>query len=460
MPILETVQLAIRQHRLMASDARVVVAVSGGADSLALLHILHRLGYRLHVATLDHGARGAESAADAQFVADIAAAWGLPVTVGHLAGDDHSEAAMRSGRYAFLADVARQVGAVTMATGHHADDQAETLLLRLVRGTGLDGLAGMGWRAPVPGHPGLSVVRPLLGVTRAEIDTYCAAHNLKPRHDPTNDDTDYLRNRVRHDVLPLLETLNPNVRAALVRLADNAALDADYMAGALREALAGVVLEADGGRVSLARARFRAMPPALQRRTVLYLGRLVGGDGVEIGYERVTAALRLLLDGEQGAVVQLGGGVQARVDYDRVLFEREDAPPPRPRLALSPGTEQVFKVGEPVPLVGGRLLVARHLPDDFTPLAALHLPPGAALGLRTRQPGDRLALPGLQGRHKTLKAWMIDQKIPAGLRPQIPLLIVDGAVAIVLYRPALTVMLPWRNPQEGWEIHQLGWHNG
>ncbi|MBZ0278007.1 MAG: tRNA lysidine(34) synthetase TilS, partial [Anaerolineae bacterium] len=228
----------IQKHNLIPPHTMIVVAVSGGADSLALLHLLRdirkRLRCDLHVATLDHGLRGEAGAADARFVAETAASWGLPVTVGQVSvpalmsqTGQGLEAAARRARYAFLAQTAQTTGAAVIASAHHADDQAETILLHLLRGAGLNGLRGMAYRAPVPGYPHLTLIRPLLNVTRTEIDSYCREHGLVPREDASNQDVAMLRNRIRAEVLPRLRTINPQIAQALISLADNAAVDQD-----------------------------------------------------------------------------------------------------------------------------------------------------------------------------------------------------------------------------------------
>ncbi|MCS7070409.1 MAG: tRNA lysidine(34) synthetase TilS, partial [Anaerolinea sp.] len=162
----------IRDQRLIPTGAQVLAAVSGGADSLCLLHVLHDLqgtfGFRLTAATFDHGLRGIEGAADAAFVVDLCAEWGIPCHAGRASGPltAHAagiglEAAARRARYEFLMSVCRHTGADTVAVGHHADDQAETVLLRLLRGSSLTGIAGMAFAAPMPYAPAIRLIRPL-----------------------------------------------------------------------------------------------------------------------------------------------------------------------------------------------------------------------------------------------------------------------------------------------------------
>ena len=282
--LLARVRQYAQRYRLFSPGETVVVGVSGGPDSLCLLHLLRRLAPELrlwlHVAHLHHGLRGAEADADAAFVAELADCWGLPCTVGRAdvaalareAGLSLEEAA-RQARYRFLAGVAEAGGAATLAVGHNADDQAETVLMHFLRGSGAAGLRGMLPRTPlddyrllqaatipiasghrvtalrsprwrqvfvvyswtaqplavsgadgdasdpppspgprVPASPRLHLVRPLLSISRAEIEAYCAEYRLAPRTDRSNEDTIFFRNRLRHELLPLLETYNPGIR--------------------------------------------------------------------------------------------------------------------------------------------------------------------------------------------------------------------------------------------------------
>ncbi|MCE7946225.1 MAG: tRNA lysidine(34) synthetase TilS [Chloroflexi bacterium CFX4] len=313
--LLEQVRAFCRTEGLFAGGERVLVAVSGGADSLALLHILNALradlGIAIHAATLDHGLRGAHGAEDAAFVAQLAAAWQIPCVVGSAdvprlaaAWRLGAEAAARRARYAFLRQTAAQVGALCVATGHHLDDQVETVLLHLIRGSGLAGLRGI---LPLSEREGVRLVRPLLAVTHADLAAYVAALGITPRDDPTNADQHYARNKVRHAVLPLLREINPSVAAHVGRMA--AMLREDY--AALLASLPPVVPP------SIRREDFLGLPLALRR---LWLRAAVAhlAPDHELSFERVEAAIRFVERLRKVGGVQLGGGLWLRANPTRL----------------------------------------------------------------------------------------------------------------------------------------------
>ncbi len=251
-----------------AAGDGVAVAVSGGADSLALLHALRALagprGWRLAVVTVDHGLRPG-SAADAAFVADHAKALGLPALVRTLGPADLAphrqagpEGAARAARYGALWPAADELGCAWLATGHTLDDQAETVLLQLLRGAGPDGLAGMAVRSG-------RLLRPLLRARRAETRACCAAIGLAWREDPTNAGDGPLRNRVRQQLLPLLEELRPGATQALARTAALAADERAWLDPVVAEALAAT---GGAGTARLDAEALAALPVALARRVV------------------------------------------------------------------------------------------------------------------------------------------------------------------------------------------------
>ncbi|MCZ7541345.1 MAG: tRNA lysidine(34) synthetase TilS [Anaerolineae bacterium] len=465
----------IERHALCAPGDRVVVGVSGGADSLALLHALlalrERLGIALHVATLDHGLRGAAGAADADFVRSTALDWGLPVTVGRADAGQIArsrrlsvEEAARQVRYTFLLRVARQVGAARVAVGHQRDDQAETVLMHLLRGSGLSGLRGMlpatplsdyhlledaiiACDPPLDGLPATPdawpvLIRPLLDLSRREIDEYIAAQGLTARLDATNQDTAYFRNRLRHEVLPLLETLNPNVREVLARTADVLRADAELVRAAGEAALARALRGEAADSIVLDRAVWDDLPLSSKRHLIRAAVWRLRPALRDVTFEHVERALAVSASGHVGVQATLPGGLALRVGYDVLVFSGAGADPVEvgadaPAL---PGERAgpAFNPGERVEIACGAWVFSARplLPDDDLPAlhadplaAALAVPAGARLWLRARRPGDRFRPRGMGGRSQKLADTLINLRVPAGWRDRVPLLVVDDAIA-------------------------------
>lgn len=327
-PLYQRVRRCLLDAGLGPGD-RVVVGFSGGVDSLVLLHLLQALHERqagpeplaLHV---DHGLRP-ESAADAERAVEMAREIGAPcrVAVVDVARWDVAtigvEAAARHARYAALAGEARRASAAVLAVAHNRDDQAETVLLRLLRGAGLHGLAAMRavsrrevLLAPRGESMSVTLVRPLLETARAEIEGYAATQGLRPIEDPSNREGVFRRNRVRHELLPLAEALVPGARATIARSAALLADDAALLAQLADEAAAAVLRE-DGASLMLSRDPLLALPVALQRRVLLRAWARQDAAS-EPSFERVEA-LRVALRRGVPATIELGGGLTARVDH-------------------------------------------------------------------------------------------------------------------------------------------------
>lgn len=440
--MLEKILHTVRKNALIPPESTLVVGVSGGADSLALLHILYRLAssltIHLHAATFDHRLRGEVSAEETRFVQQTAAEWGIPITKGEtdvsaLAKQRKMsiETAARAARYTFLAEVARQVGAERIAVAHHADDQAETVLLHLLRGSGIAGLAGMALQAPLPGHPELILVRPILHITRSEIDSYCQDNNLHPREDATNTDLTYLRNRLRHETLPYLQMLNPQIARALTQLANIAAVENDYMEAAVQHIRQNSLILTTDGRVSIEREKFSALHPALQRRLLAWAAEQIAGTKQDIAYVHIVAAAAVAQRGRLGAVSELPGGLRLRVDYEAIVVEYADMLLPETNLPLLNENEEIpVNIPGTTILPGGWQLIAALTPEAETQIR-LVIPKGSPAVLRTRHTGDRFAPLGLDGHTQKISRWMVNHKLPHQLRDQLPLLVINGEIAAV-----------------------------
>ncbi len=448
MTLIDRVAAFCRENRLLAAGDTVVVAVSGGADSVCLLDVLRRLApalnLKLHVAHLNHQLRGDAAAADAEFVQNLAQRWQLPVTVGQtdvmqLARHRKKsvEDAARTARYRFLRQVARKIRAEKIAAGHNADDQSETVLLHFLRGAGLDGLRGMLAAVP-PADSSAVLIRPLLDIPRAEIEAYCRAQNLPFRTDATNRDENYTRNRVRHSLLPLLETFNPNIRAALRRTAALMQADFPLVERETDRAWQFVVKTVLPQAVIFDRDDWHSLPTGAQARLLRRAVAQLLGAPVDIEYQHITAALSFLKEASVGKMMPLPHGLTLRTDYTEFVLAAAGYQPPPPDVPrLAAGETVSLAVPGKTLLPGGRWTVRTALRDAAAVSAETwrRQPPWRAFfdadcigkpRLRSRRPGDTFAPFGLNGRRQRLKKFMIDRKIPASLRNQIPLLVAEN----------------------------------
>ncbi len=415
----------------------LVVGVSGGADSLVLLHALHAIRPEagLIVAHLDHALRPS-SAGEAVTVAGIATGYGLPfhtrrVDVGRLAADHgfSLEEAARRARYDFLADVARAEDAPAVAVGHHADDQVETILMHVLRGSGLGGLRGMTEAGELPGHPELRLLRPLLAVTRAEVEAYAREHRLQPLTDESNADLVFLRNRVRHELLPALESYNPQIRRRLRHMSEVIAADEAFLVSLTTTTLTRLIVARGEGALAWSREGWQALPLALRRRVLRLAAAVVAGDEPEPGFQALEAARQFAETGETGARVDLPGGLALLVAYDRLWLTQHAVSIPVDRPQLSSADPIILAVPGAIHLEGGwtllaeiadeELLAIETNPDPWTAYVAL--PPEEALVVRGRRPGEVIRPLGLGGERK-IKDVMIDRKVPAAARAHWPVI--------------------------------------
>lgn len=405
----------VRRRRLWSTGDRVVVAVSGGLDSLVLLHLLRftaeDLAPYLHVAHFDHRMRPG-SRIDARWVQGVAAAWELPVTVGAADEPLASEAEARERRYVFLEEVRCQVDARVVATAHHADDQAETVLFRVLRGSGIGGLVGIAERRP----PG--IVRPLLPFFRAELEAYARGARIGHLKDPTNQLVTYARNWIRHELLPSVEgAIAPGARRALVRLARLAGEAEAAWQSLLPALLADVEAHAQEDRIVLARSRFLKHHGDVQARI---LREALRRFGTTLDQSGTRAALEFIMSGESGRTMTMARGIRIRRDFDRIAVMRESderiSDWPLRIESLGPGSGEL--------VVAGRRMRATWSPDAppagqwceaFAPEAVE--PP---LTLRAWRPGDRLRLPYGS---KKLKKLLAERRIPAEDRSRLPVLV-------------------------------------
>lgn len=442
----------ILDNGLLSRGDAVLAGVSGGPDSTCLLVTLASLraslGFDLHAAHFDHRLRGPRAAArEERFVRSLAERLGVPLRCG--GGDVRAHArkrsleeAARELRYRFLAKAASEVGCGFVAVGHTRDDQAETLLLHIIRGSGLRGLAAMAPSSPWPltdrkkGAKPPRLVRPLLGLTRQDTESCCRAAGLAPLADPSNRSRRHLRNRVREELLPLLRRYNVRIDDALVRLSSAASVDVELLESMAAEALAG---QPEGqGSLGLSRRRLAEMAPALQRHAVRLAAARVMGDARGLSDRHVHAVLRAA-EGPTGSRLDLPRGLQVHVARDDVVFATGPAAAPLPlpdgEFALAvPGVTRfgpwrfdVEVLAQAPPDVSSHDADTAYLDSEAC---------GGRIWLRRRRRGDRFQPLGLS-RPKKLQDFFVDAHVPRGERDSVPLVCGERGIAwVVGQRPA------------------------
>jgi tRNA(Ile)-lysidine synthase len=381
------------------------------------------------VAHLNHSLRGADSDGDEAFVCDLAQSYGVPfvsrrsdvATFARTSGLSLEDAGRRA-RYAFFADVAKDHGATSIALAHHQDDQAETVLIRLLRGSGGTGLSAMANASGI-------IKRPLLKVTRAEIEQYLKVRGLTHRVDSTNTDTAILRNRIRHDLLPLLKSYNPKISQSLAATAEILAGDEELLEKPTASAYSRIAAR-DGADILLHADLLAAEPRALRlrlyRRALLELR----GDLQRIGLPHLDAIDRLTISGHPSAKLKLPGDCFVRRNYDQVILT-SSAVPTDANWELEVEGEGSYKLP-----AGGVLTVQRVSKPDVLGAnsgVAAYLALDAApfpWTIRNFSPGDRFRPLGMEGQQK-VKDLFINEKVPLNQRRRIPLLVSGGDIVWV-----------------------------
>ena len=424
--ILERVRAWMGEQKMLEDTDTLLCALSGGADSVCLLHLLRRLsgelGFRLEAAHFHHGIRGAEADRDRDFVTGLCREWGIPLHNGRgdvpawaRARGTSMEEAARELRYAFLRETAGDLGRCRIATAHQAEDNAETLLLNLCRGTGLRGLCGI-----PPVREG--IIRPLLPVTREEILDYLDANGLPHVEDSTNALETGGRNILRHRVLPVLRELNPDFPRAALAASALLRQDEEYLCSLAKA----FPVEASEGEARFSASRLAALPEPVAFRTLRLEARRLGTE-----LERKHAAALLELASGSGGLARmdLPGGLRASREFDLLRLRKGDLPAGPYDISLEYGVWQT------IPATGQRVYwgpagEGANVHEKFQIFRFKNTNICGSIHVRSRKSGDVLRIFGRKG-EKTLKKWMIEAKIPALERDLWPVFADDlGIVAV------------------------------
>ena len=469
-PVEARARAALDRVGYCGGNTLLVVAVSGGPDSVALLYSLVNLsqseGLRLHVAHLNHDFRGEEAEEDARFVATLANGLGLAATVENADPTKYQremktssfEESAREARYSFLAKVAQAKGAAAVALGHTADDQAETVLMHIMRGTGVYGLRGMvelsTWRSRTSGQEAV-LFRPFLEVTKGETAAYCRRHGIAYREDTGNLLRRFTRNKVRHELLPSLGSYNPRIGEALVRLAGSARLELDYLETELDKVWP-TATKQEGESISLDSHSLETLHPYMRRLVLRRAYQVATGDTRRLE-EVHLKAMADLVNAPSGKQVGLPRGFILYADRGRLVLGRDSGPTcPYPILEgenplhLPSADGDGHSMAEMVTDIPGWQATARLLAspsgmneDLFSAQFDMNSL-GEGVHIRRRRPGDRFQPLGMVS-DKKLQDFFVDEKVPRDWRDRVPLVVAErGIVWVVGYRIA-----EWAKVREG-----------
>jgi len=436
----------------------ILLGVSGGADSLALMCGLDVLGYDVVVAHVDHGLR-AESPQEADFVRLLAESRGLPyysqrVDVQHIADTETQsvEEAARNVRYQFLFEQARRHQCQAVAVGHHADDQVETILMHLMRGAALPGLTGMPYQRLMPlWDKKIPLVRPLLGIWRDEIDAYIEEIGHKPCNDQSNLDTTYHRNRIRHELIPVLKTYNPKITTVIWRMADVLREEEQFFDEITEQTFEDCQQSGTDAHMILTLSKFNGLSKALRRRVLRHAIAQLYPDLRDVGFEVIERGLTFAQEAASGGEIDLVARLNLVVIDDALMINTWNAElPDLGQLSLLSADEQgVLDLGQPLYLRFGQRIEASLVekPPENLMAAVKALSPDEAwldydrlnlpLAVRARQEGDRFKPLGMGGQSQSLQDFFVNCKVAEPFRWRWPLVISGDDIAwVVRIRPS------------------------
>jgi tRNA(Ile)-lysidine synthase len=451
---------------------RLVVGVSGGADSLALADCLADLGYPVIVAHFDHRLRS-ESQADLAFVQGYALAKGLPFVsadgdVSLFAGEHglSTEEAARQMRYAFLFRTAREQAAQALTVGHTADDQVETVLMHLLRGAGLDGLKGMSYHGFIESFDrDMPLVRPLLGVWRVETEAWCQAHDLDYRVDVTNTDTAYARNKLRHEIIPLLQNYNPRARAHIHRMAGHLAGDQRLLVQLTEESFQSCLQVGGEGYLFFDRNYLAALDPALSARVIRLAASRLVKELRDFDADAVDRILAAIVQSRDSWQTDLPGGLRLRITAGQICLMTWEADlPDQDWPQIGQAAAGNLSCPGKLALGGGWTLHADSVEPSVDILrVALEnrdpnqawLDPGDGSGelvVKCAPSGQRLTPLGMTSGSQKLSDFWVNVKLPQKARAGWPVVYCGGDLA---WLPGFRLAQPFRLTQNSLRVIHL-----
>ncbi|HHY40823.1 MAG TPA: tRNA lysidine(34) synthetase TilS [Syntrophaceticus sp.] len=437
----EKVEQLLKRKNLISPEMRIVVGVSGGADSVALLSVLNDLApkysLKLYAAHLNHLLRK-EAGEDAAFVQRFARSLGIPAFVGYARVSRLSriyklsiEEAGRKARYQFLRHVAKKVGAQRIAVGHHAGDQVETVIFHFLRGTGPAGITGI----PLQNR---EIIRPLLGVTKEEIEEFCCERGLEWRTDATNLTTEYLRNRIRVELLPYLRRFfNPQVDRAVLQLADIMSAENEFLEDLAQRLLRKMGQKGREGEIRIRLSDFLSLPLAVQRRLLRLLIKKSGAGLKDVGYQHYDNCISFLQESRLGGEMHLphSNRLFKESDYFWISAGGKQGKPAAmqqiKRDLKIPGITEIPELGVTIQAEIKPYQVNFNFPPENYQVCFDYDKIKLPLCVRTRQKGDRIRTFGLEGKKK-LKKLFTELKIPLSERDLVPLVVSDGEICWVV----------------------------
>ncbi len=436
----EAVHQSIKTRDLLRPGDRLVVAVSGGPDSVALLACLVALSTRwnwvLNIGHVNHGLRGVESDGDAAFVEQLGKRFDVPVSIKKVSVKKEDAKRTRQSfqayahtmRYHALEWMLRECHGTKIATGHTVDDQAETVLMWMLRGSGTGGMSG------IPPKRGAEIVRPFLDIPRSDILAYLKERQLSYRIDSSNGQQVYMRNRVRNDLMPQLKGYAPGLANVLSRQADIIREDHMYLERVATEAFQHVCVAMDEREIQLNRTTLLALPVAIQRRIVRHALQRMTGNTQNPRFDRIQQILNCLSRGQSGWTIAINL-VQIGQEYHRLVFSKQESSEAQ---AVGQYSLKEFEVGIPGdvvwPLTGQRLaVVVKSSLDMVRNPSTLEMLLDADtfthdLRIRSWRPGDVFCPKGMGGRKKKLQDFFSDMKLPRSQRKNIPLLVAPEGI--------------------------------